>query len=260
MILKQLKFQPTQTGEYPFSIALFQSAFSLQFDQPITILIGENGSGKSTLLEGMAATIGSQLIGGRHIDDEPTMKESRKLMDAIQLTWTIRTTKGMFFRANDFINFTHRLEMERAFSQQMLDEIKREGRNPLEAQPYARTIVELREKYGRGLDKRSHGESFLDLFKEQIRPGSLYLLDEPEVPLSPMKQLALMALILEGVELGSQFIIATHSPMLMALPEATLLEIQEDSFVPTTFEACEHVQLTKQFLEAPERYLRHLKG
>lgn len=139
-----------------------------------------------------------------------------------------------------------------------MDEIKKRNPHSLEILPYARTYSELRHLYGEGLDVRSHGESFLDLFQARFKPNGLYILDEPEAPLSPNKQLTFLALLHEMVQDGAQFIISTHSPILMAYPGATILEIKQDQLTQTSFAEVEHVRLTADFLKEPSRYLRHL--
>ena len=119
-------------------------------------------------------------------------------------------------------------------------------------------ISELRDLYGDGLEKRSHGESFFDLFQARFRPDGFYILDEPEAPLSPQNQLSLIAMIHDMTEEGAKFLISTHSPIIMAYPEADLYEIQDGELVQSTFDEMSHVQLTRDFLNAPHRYLRHL--
>ena len=128
----------------------------------------------------------------------------------------------------------------------------------LAAGPASGSLHEMERRYGPDLDARSHGESFLKLFQARLVPGGLYLLDEPEAPLSPQNQLALIALIRASVEDGSQFLVATHSPILLALPGAAILSFDESppTFVP--YENLEHVRLTREFLNDPERFLRRL--
>ena len=116
----------------------------------------------------------------------------------------------------------------------------------------------LRSQYGRHLNTYSHGESFLELFQSRFQPNSLYLLDEPETPLSPMRQLTLLAMIKEMVAQKCQFIIATHSPILMAYPEATLLSFDYNPAQPVAYDTLEHVTITRSFLNNPEQYLLHL--
>jgi predicted ATPase len=124
--------------------------------------------------------------------------------------------------------------------------------------PYLREIGALRKSYGEGLDARSHGESFLKLFQERFVGEGLYLLDEPEAPLSPNRQLALLALIKSMVDHGGQFLIATHSPILMAYPGAQILNFDGGRLHEEKFETLEHVITMKNFLDHPEIYLRHL--
>jgi len=124
--------------------------------------------------------------------------------------------------------------------------------------PYQGEIQALERRYGQGLDSASHGESFLQLFQSRFVPGGLYLLDEPEVPLSPLRQLSLIALLKEMVEQQAQFIIATHSPILLAFPGATILSFDSLPLKAVGFEQLEHVNLTRDFLNDPQAFLRHL--
>ena len=116
----------------------------------------------------------------------------------------------------------------------------------------------LAEKYGAEPDAKSHGESFLDLFETRIRPGGFYLLDEPETPLSPLRQLTFLSILKEMVAQECQFIIATHSPILMAFPDATILDFGQTPLQKVEYDSVEHVALTKDFLNNPEAFLRRL--
>ncbi|MBI4926972.1 MAG: AAA family ATPase [Anaerolineae bacterium] len=124
--------------------------------------------------------------------------------------------------------------------------------------PYARELGDMQNRYGEGLDNQSHGESFLLLFRERFVPDGLYLLDEPEAPLSPVRQLGLLALLKQMVEEGGQFIIATHSPILMAFPGAEILTLDGNGVHSVAYNDLEHVKLTRDFLNHPEAFLRHL--
>jgi predicted ATPase len=124
--------------------------------------------------------------------------------------------------------------------------------------PLQRELHALRGQYGRDLNDFSHGESFLEFFQARIVPGGLYILDEPEVPLSPVRQLGLLSLMKQMVEQDAQFIVATHSPILMAFPGATILSFDESPPRPVAYEELEHVTLTRDFLNNPEQFLRHL--
>lgn len=239
-----------ETG-YPLSVPVIRSLASWRLTNPVTMLIGENGSGKSTLLELIASNAGSITISG----EEPTVMEDA---DALKLVWSIRTKKGFYFKARDYSQFITRIQEIKRETREILQEIESRDPHSWEALPHRNTLAALKRLYGDGLEFRSHGESFLDLFHARFQPGGLYILDEPEAPLSPAKQLTLIAMMKEMIAQDAQFIIATHSPILMAFPDADLFEIQEGHLTPTSFENIEHVTLTRDFLQDPERYLRHL--
>lgn len=247
-----------EENHYPFNLPLIKNFRELAFENPVTILVGENGTGKSTFLEAVAANCGSILIGGDSIDADPALAPARELGQKLKLAWSVRTKNGFFFRANDFITYSRKLAEIKAESRRAYQEIKERDPFSLEVLPYARTLHDLRELYGDGLEVRSHGESFLDLFQARFRPNGLYILDEPEAPLSPIKQLSLISLILEMVKENGQFIIATHSPMLMAIPGADIYTLDQGEFLRTDYRDVEHVRLTKDFLDDPRRFLRHL--
>jgi predicted ATPase len=124
--------------------------------------------------------------------------------------------------------------------------------------PYERELGELEQRYGEGLDAQSHGESFLSLFQTRFVPGGLYLLDEPEAPLSPLRQLTLISLLKQMITQEAQFIIATHSPLLMAFPGATIFSFDGHQIQPAVYDELEHVTLTRQFLNNPDSFLKRL--
>jgi predicted ATPase len=138
-----------------------------------------------------------------------------------------------------------------------------EGRSPtavgLAKMPLARELHDMKRQYGEGgLDSYSHGESFLTLFESRFVPNGLYLMDEPEAPLSPIRQLAFISILKRMVEQNAQFIIATHSPIIMAFPNAAILSFDSARIQPVKYDDLEHVTLTKAFLNNPEAYLRRL--
>ena len=124
--------------------------------------------------------------------------------------------------------------------------------------PYQGQLADMQRRYGDGLDSRSHGESFLTLFQSRFVPDGLYLLDEPEAALSPMRQLTFIAALKQMVLENSQFIIATHSPILLAFPDAQILQFANGAIREVKYKELEHVQLTKDFLNNPDPFLRHL--
>lgn len=251
---------------FPFSVPTIQALTEIKFTTPVTFFVGENGSGKSTLMEAMAIASKSITVGSANAETDDTLKTVRELAKHLRLSWRKRTHKGFFLRAEDYFGYARRLSKMR---EEMENDVKatneeyaRAGRSSaagLANMAYGRELGDLRKRYGEGgLDARSHGESFLAFFQNRFVPGGLYLLDEPEAPLSPARQLALLAALKLMVEQDSQFIIATHSPILMAFPEATILNFDAQPIQPVDYADLEHVNFTRSFLNNPKLFLRHL--
>lgn len=253
-----------ETAVFPFSVPAIQTLSEISFISPVTFLVGENGSGKSTLLEAIAYTARAITIGSDAIETDHTLASTRRLANQLRLSWRIKTYKGFFLRAEDFFGYTKRLSQMQTELEQELQKVDEEyeGRSEyakgLARMPYAGQLKALKEKYGRNLQTYSHGESFLQLFQSRFVPNGLYLLDEPEAPLSPTRQLTLISLMKQMVEQNCQFIIATHSPILMAFPQATILNFDTSPIQPVAYEELEHVLITKTFLNNPQQYLQHL--
>lgn len=223
---------PPPTGEagHPFDIPAFRDGIRLDLTSRVTFVVGENGSGKSTLLEALAECCGFNPHGGNHDHVRFAFADRSPLARALTLSWLPRVHEGFFLRAESFFNFAT-----------WLDEVSN-----------------LRAYGGRSLHAQSHGESFMALFANRFEQG-IYLLDEPEAALSPQRQLSLLRIIHELERPGhAQFLIATHSPILMSYPGATIYSLDGDGIEPIAWEATSHYQVTKDFLNAPERYLRHL--
>jgi predicted ATPase len=232
----------------------------------VTFFVGENGSGKSTVLEGMASATGLPTVGSLPISRDYTMEAAQALGRAFRLTWNARNRRGFFLRAEDFFGFTKALARERADMVVEMAEARaqysEEGRSAkalgLKLGPLAGSLADMEKRYGKDLDANSHGQSFLKLFQSRFVPGGLYLLDEPEAPLSPHSQMALLAMLHEMVLQDAQFIVATHSPILMAYPGATIYSFDSQPVSTIAYEETEHVSVTKAFLNDRERYLHHL--
>jgi predicted ATPase len=255
---------PAEHG-FPYSVPIIRSLETLEFPASVTLFVGENGSGKSTLLEALACAVDSIVVGSADLRRDPTLAGIRKLSQYFRLTWEKkRVRKGFFLRAEDFFGFAKRMAQLRAELENDLAQVDRDyqDRSKLAAdlarQPYAREIQDLQQRYGEGLDSASHGESFLNLFRSRFVPGGLYLLDEPEVPLSPLRQLALLAMLKDMVAQDAQFIIATHSPILLAFPGATIYSFDNPPIKTAAYEELEHVSLTRDFLNDPQAFLHHL--
>jgi predicted ATPase len=249
---------------FPFSVPAIASLPSLDLSAPVTFFVGENGSGKSTVLEGIAAAANLPAIASVSVLDDATLAAQRALAEQLRLGWRHRTHRGFFLRAEDFFGFSKYVARLRQEMRERLAAVDAEyqGRSELAralaAGPAAGSLAELERTYGADLDAASHGESFLKIFRARMAPDALYLLDEPETPLSPQNQLALLALIAEALGDGGQFIIATHSPILLAFPRACIYSFDRLPVQRVAYEELPHVTLTREFLNAPQRYLRHL--
>ncbi|MGQ0604861.1 MAG: AAA family ATPase [Anaerolineales bacterium] len=264
-LLKSLTYRPpAEAARFPFTIPVIRTLGELAFTAPVTFFVGENGSGKSTLLEAIAAAAGLITVGSAEAHADPNLSAVRELGQHLRLTWSKRTRRGFFLRAEDFFGYAKRMNESKAELQRDLRAVDDEytGRSEtakgLAKMPHARELADLQRRYGEGLDAQSHGESFLKLFQSRFVPGGLYLLDEPEAPLSPARQLALLAMLKSMVEDGAQFIIATHSPILLAFPGAVIFSFDAAPIQPVAYESLEHVTLMRAFLNNPEAYLRHL--
>jgi len=252
-------------SRFPFNVPAIRALEELALDAPVTFFVGENGSGKSTLLEGLAIATGLPAVGSITPARDETLLAQRELAQALRLTWTKRVRRGFFLRSEDFFGFAKSLSRSRAEFQRELERIDEDYRD---RSPMARTLARgpataslaaMEHRYGEDLDASSHGQSFFRLFRSRVVPGGLYLLDEPEAPLSPQSQLGLIALLKDMAEQEeAQFIIATHSPLLLALPGARIFTFDDPPVREVAFEDLEHVRLTREFLQDPDRFLRRL--
>ena len=255
----------TPDASFPFSVPAVRSLATLDLGASVTFFVGENGSGKSTLLEGIAAASGLPTVGSSDVATDETLAAQRRLADSFRLSWAHRTRRGFFLRAEDFFGFTKRLAQMRVELQQRLVELEDEYRDRsayargLAEGPMRASLHDMERRYGVDLDANSHGQSFLKLFQSRVVPDGLYLLDEPEAPLSPQSQLALLALLVDMAAQNAQFVIATHSPILLAYPGARIYSFDTVPVTEVAYAELDHVVLTRAFLNDPEQYLRHLR-
>jgi predicted ATPase len=252
-------------GAFPWTVPALRALRELRFTAPVTFLMGENGCGKSTLLEAVAVAVDARAAGTDEVDVDATLLGSRRLADAFETVERGRPREVVFFRAEDSFGFTKRIEREMAeinaeADAMLADPKASESRRQMGAGIVRSTAGMLAHKYGADPHARSHGETFLGIVRADVKPRGLYLLDEPETPLSPTRVLALLALLQDSVAAGSQFVIATHSPILAAFPGASIRVFDGPAIVETPYEELEHVRVTRDFLNAPQRYLRHLTG
>lgn len=208
----------------------------LVLENPITFLVGENGSGKSTLLEGIAVAWGFNPEGGTRNFNFSTRDTHSELGQAIRLVKGIRKPSDEFFlRAESFYNVASQID---DYEEERSGYLKYYG--------------------GKSLHCQSHGESFLALAQNRFRPQGLYLLDEPEAALSPQRQLTLLLAIYNYLRSGAQFIIATHSPILLGIPEAEILSLDDGCIHPISYEEADCFQVTEMFINNREVMLKRL--
>lgn len=259
--LKTLNINTSKTNPFPYNISAVKFAKNLDVSNKINFFIGDNGSGKSTLLETIAFRLQLPHMDGSDYAKK-TFDAAIQLSSFLELKYNIARQRGFFFRAEDFGDYLNSISRSDASLHSHLksleghvpDNIIQEMKDNSNSQ-----IHHMRKNYGQLLTTYSHGEAYLKIIHEKVRQPGIYLLDEPEAALSPAKQLALIYQIIEHLKNNmSQFIIATHSPIIMSIPNATIFEITEDGMSKTDLEDTEHYRITKGFLNNPEMYLRHL--
>lgn len=232
--VKLMREQVPDFERYPFSVPAVKHLDELELHRDVTFFIGENGSGKSTLIEALAICLGFNAEGGGKNQLFSTRRSESELHQHLRLSRSARRRPrtGFFLRAESFYNLASELE-----------------KDPQTLEAYG----------GRSLHERSHGESFIALVNHRFGGDGLYVLDEPEAALSPQRQLALLKSLHVLVKHGNcQLIIATHSPILLAYPDAVIYALSADGIEAVEYEQTEHFALTRDFLNGRERYLRRL--
>jgi predicted ATPase len=229
-----------EPSSYPFSLPAVRSLLKqVELHPKVTFFIGENGSGKSTLVEAIAIAAGFNPEGGSRNFRFATRGSESRLHSCLRLVRGVsRPRDGFFLRAESYFN--------------VATEIERLDAEPEGGPPILDTFG------GRSLHEQSHGESFFALLQKRFRGNGFYVLDEPEAALSPSRQLSFLTRLHELVGLGSQFVIATHSPILMAYPEARVLALDSNGIREIAYEDTEHFRVTRDFLLRRERMLREL--
>lgn len=233
----RIDWTKVEKDSYLWEIPALQNWERLEFEKNITFFAGENGTGKSTLMEAIAVASGFNPEGGTADYRFRTFDEASDLAEALQVVrGHRRAVRGYFFRAESFFNVATKAEDYR------------DG-----------TIKEVfYARYGgKSLHEQSHGESFLSYFQSFSEPG-LYIMDEPEAALSPQRQLALFIQIAKMAEQGSQFVIATHSPILLAVPGAEIYSFEGEGLTPCNYEETESYRLTELFINEKERMIKEL--
>ncbi|HTI83490.1 MAG TPA: AAA family ATPase [Acetobacteraceae bacterium] len=264
LFLSELRRRPgvaVDGHRFPWSLPLVRDLERLEFTTPITFLVGENGSGKSTLLEGMAVGIDAVAAGAHDLQRDPTLQAARDFAAGFVFARRRHARTRLFLRTEDMFGYTGRLsanisELE-AIEQDFAALPEGPGRD--RATGLARgERTALTRRYGENPDGKSHGETFLAMLQTRLVPNGLYILDEPETPLSPSRVLALIAMLAGCVKRGCQFIIATHSPLLMATPDATIVLVEDGRLRSVAWDDLEHVRVTRAFMRDPAAVLRQL--
>lgn len=222
-------------SEYPFNLPAIRDLQTLAFHPKVTFIIGENGSGKSTILESIAVAYGFNAEGGTknfNFTSRATHSDLNSYMKVVK--GTKKPRNGFFLRAESFYNFASNI-----------DDLDKEGSfGPPLINSYG----------GRSLHEQSHGESFFAVFLNKFSGEGIYILDEPEAALSPSRQMSMLTRMHELVREGSQFIIATHSPIVMAYPNAIIYQIKE-GFEQVSYEETEHYNVMRSFLNNTQKML-----
>jgi predicted ATPase len=219
---------------WPFDLPAVRALESLRFDAPVTFLVGDNGTGKSTLVEALAWALGFDADGGTTgIEMDVPNRGHNELGSVLDLELTrFKPREGFYLRAESFLRVVEKIDRH-----------------------------DLAEVYGAdafSFHAQSHGETFLTLASNRFGGESLFVLDEPEAALSVTSALAFLGVMHRAVEGGSQFVVATHSPILLAFPGARIYELGEDGASEVGWDECDPTRMMKAFLHAPERFLREI--
>ena len=239
MHLKQVRIEPDRfptVKHYPFNLEIFRHPQSVDVHRPVTFFVGENGTGKSTLLQAISHRCGIYIWRGERRARYQYNPYETQFYRGIEVEWAQHTVPGSFFSSEIFNNFA-----------QIVDE-------------WATMDPGLLDYFGgKSLMIQSHGQSLMSFFKSRFKIKGLYLLDEPETALSPATQIDLLKLIAKMAQNGhAQFIIATHSPILLACPKAFIYLFSTSSLGRIGYEETEHFQVYKSFMQDPNRYLQDI--
>ncbi|WBL13624.1 AAA family ATPase [Sutcliffiella sp. NC1] len=224
---------------FPLNLPVIRNFEKLRFHPNVTFIVGENGMGKSTLLEGVAVALGFNPEGGSLNFNFSNYDSHSNLHEYLRIArGPFRSEDSFFFRAESYYNVATHIE-------------------ELDSEPQGGSKI-VDSFGGKSLHQLSHGESFFAAFMNRFYGNGLYILDEPEAALSPLRQMSMLARIHELVNEGSQFIISTHSPIIMGYPNAKIIELTAEGMKETTLEETNHYQIMKQFFEDKGRLFHHL--
>jgi len=249
--INAFRIEEIDSGEYYAQlpiVRLLQEKGWFRFNSPVTFFVGENGSGKSTLLEALAVCAGMNAEGGSRNFTFATKRTESGLHRYISLARGARERDSFFLRAESFYNVATEIERLDETAAAML----------ADAPQFLISAPPVRDYFGgKSLHEQSHGESFLFMVQNRLS-GGLYILDEPEAALSPTRQMTLLVEFQRLINAGAQLIIATHAPILLAFPGAEIYEITDEGIARMAYEDCDHVRVTKRFLNDPQGMVRRL--
>ena len=238
MYIRSLNITTDRVQGFPYNTEAVRYAKHINLDQPVTFIVGDNGVGKSSLIEAIAYKLHLARINNKLGFQEESFEHIAELAEDLELDM-IRDGRGFFFRSEDFGDYVIKGNIFDSF----------ESQNP--------TYQNMMFNYGQNLASFSHGEAFLHIITQRVKRQGIYIFDEPESALSPLHQLSLIYFIREHLKKErSQFIIATHSPILMAMPDALIYEVTKNGMQATPLQEVEHYIITKTFLNNPKAYFR----
>lgn len=240
--LEMMWEEVSEREAYPFNLPVIRDLTQLKLHPSVTFLVGENGSGKSTLLEAMAVAYGLNPEGGSSNFQFSTRRSHSSLHTAIRFAKEpVRPSTSFFLRSECYFNLASDIEALDA------------------ATPITWWNPAIIDRYGKtSLHEQSHGESFFALFRYRFRNHGLYFLDEPEAAMSPKRQLEFLVLLNDFVEHGAQFVIATHSPLLMAYPQAWIYNFDHAPLEIIPYQETTHYQVSKKFIKHPQQAMAYL--
>lgn len=260
MLIKSVKFSEFDSAKYPFNIEAIRNTKELNFNNDTTIFVGENGSGKSTLLKAIAYYNNSINVSKEKMDSVYYNSE-KELSNKLKISYSVKTRNGFFFSGEEFITFINNLKEMKDNLETDIKEMREEFKDKSK---YVRDLAlgtlrsqlkALKTKYDGELGRKSHGEGFLTFFRSRMHKKGIYLFDEPETPLSATNQYQLVVLLTDLVKNGSQVIIATHSPILMALKNAVIYNFNDEKIERINYDDIESVIFTKHFLNNRSNFI-----
>ncbi len=265
MIVSSLKFRNfpvDDTDIFPWTLPIVKNFEELQFEKPISFFVGENGCGKSTFLEAIAAYTEVPLAGSFRLEEDASLDAANRLGKYFYMRYEQKTRHGFFIRAEDFIGFSRNIKNQIQALDDEIIEVKENfsgGDINLTIGAIEGEKQEFIKRYSKDLEAMSHGEGFMKFFTSRITGRGLYLIDEPEAALSPSRQLSLLSIILEKVKkTGSQFIIATHSPIIMSVPDSEVFLFDDGLITKVDYKETDHFKITKGILDNPGSIMSEL--